>query len=101
MALLLQARLKAICVNLPLGVPNLPQEHAWRLAFLSQSDALWGESGGYPLPLVRVLFGAAWRSRNSIMGVATSMPVAFSSPAMPGDELTSSTSGHSGVRPSV
>src|SRR6187549_1198089 len=36
MALLLQARLGAICVNLPLKCRNLPQEHARRLTFLSQ-----------------------------------------------------------------
>jgi hypothetical protein len=34
------------CVNLPLGVPNLPQQHAWRLAFLSQAGVLWEETEG-------------------------------------------------------
>ncbi len=47
----------------------------------------------YPLPFVAVSPGRAWDSKNPIIWLATSIPVAPSTPSSPGDEFTSMTIG--------
>ena len=47
----------------------------------------------YPAPFVFVAFGFALVSNSSMILPATSMPVAFSTPSKPGEELTSITTG--------